>query len=167
MGNGYAITSVVGKKEIMDSVQNTFISSTFWTERAGPLLKTLEIMERERSWEYIELVKYISAKWLEIAESNNLDIKIFGLSSITKYLINTENDFIKYKTLITQEMLKKGYLASNAAYVSFVHNKDLVDEYIDNLNEVFKLIKSCENDDLNIDDLLENSICHSEFTRLN
>ena len=170
MGNGYAITSVVGKKEIMDSVQNTFISSTFWTERAGPsaALKTLEIMKRERSWEYIcELGKYISGKWLEIAESNNLDIKIFGLSSITKYLINTENDFIKYKTLITQEMLKKGYLASNAAYVSFVHNKDLVDEYIDNLNEVFKLIKSCENDDLNIDDLLENSTCHSEFTRLN
>ena len=170
LGNGYAITSVVGKKEIMDSVQNTFISSTFWTERAGPsaALKTLEIMKRERSWEYIcELGKYISGKWLEIAESNNLDIKIFGLSSITKYLINTENDFIKYKTLITQEMLKKGYLASNAAYVSFVHNKDLVDEYIDNLNEVFKLIKSCENDDLNIDDLLENSTCHSEFTRLN
>ena len=170
LGNGYAITSVVGKKEIMDSVQSTFISSTFWTERAGPsaALKTLEIMKRERSWEYIcELGKYINARWLEIAESNNLDIKIFGLSSITKYLINTENDFNKYKTLITQEMLKKGYLASNAAYVSFVHNKDLVDKYIDNLNEVFKLIKSCENDDLNIDDLLENSICHSEFTRLN
>ena len=110
MGNGYAITSVVGKKEIMDSVQNTFISSTFWTERAGPsaALKTLEIMERERSWEYIcELGKYINGKWLEIAKNNNLDIKIFGLSSITKYLINTKNDFIKYKTLITQEMLKK------------------------------------------------------------
>ena len=110
MGNGYAITSVVGKKEIMDSVQNTFISSTFWTERAGPsaALKTLEIMERERSWEYIcELGKYINGKWLEIAKNNNLDIKIFGLSSITKYLINTKNDFLKYKTLITQEMLKK------------------------------------------------------------
>ena len=39
----------------MDAAQSTFISSTFWTERSGPTatLKTLEIMEREKSWEYI------------------------------------------------------------------------------------------------------------------
>ena len=29
LGNGYAITAVVGKKEIMESAQETFISSTF------------------------------------------------------------------------------------------------------------------------------------------
>ena len=110
LGNGYAITSVVGKKEIMDYVQNTFISSTFWTERAGPsaALKTLEIMEREKSWEYIcELGEYINSGWVKAAENNNLDIKVFGLSSITKYILQTNNDFIKYKTLITQEMLRR------------------------------------------------------------
>ena len=170
LGNGYAITSVVGKKEIMDYVQNTFISSTFWTERAGPsaALKTLEIMEREKSWEYIcELGEYINSGWAKAAENNNLDIKIFGLSSITKYILQTNNDFIKYKTLITQEMLKKGYLATNAAYVSFAHDKKLIDEYIENLNEVFLLINKCEQGDLNIDTLLESNVCHSEFTRLN
>merc|ERR1712000_183019 len=36
MGNGYAITSVVGRREIMEAAQSTFISSTFWTERIGP-----------------------------------------------------------------------------------------------------------------------------------
>ena len=37
----------------MDFAQSTFISSTFWTERSGPSagLKTLEIMEREKSGE--------------------------------------------------------------------------------------------------------------------
>ena len=33
MGNGSAISAVVGKEEIMDSAQDTFISSSFWTER--------------------------------------------------------------------------------------------------------------------------------------
>ena len=44
LGNGYAITSVIGKKEIMNCAQDSFISSTFWTERIGPAaaLKTLE-----------------------------------------------------------------------------------------------------------------------------
>ena len=36
LGNGYAITSVVGKSEIMKKSSNSFISSTFWTERIGP-----------------------------------------------------------------------------------------------------------------------------------
>ena len=43
---------ILGKKNIMDSISDTFISSTFWTERAGPAaaLKTLEIMEKRKSW---------------------------------------------------------------------------------------------------------------------
>ena len=55
LGNGYAITSVIGKREVMESAESSFISSTFWTERIGPTaaLKTLEVMEREKSWEYI------------------------------------------------------------------------------------------------------------------
>ena len=80
MGNGYAITAVVGKEEIMNSCQDTFISSTFWTERAGPVaaLKTLDIMERDKSWEYIcTQGEYISKCWREIADKNNLKIKIF------------------------------------------------------------------------------------------
>ena len=53
MGNGYAITSIIGRRKIMDAAQSTFISSTFWTERIGPsaALKTLEVMKRETSWE--------------------------------------------------------------------------------------------------------------------
>tara|TARA_B100000989_G_scaffold124046_1_gene91730 strand:+ start:9884 stop:11938 length:2055 start_codon:yes stop_codon:yes gene_type:complete len=170
MGNGYAITGVVGKKEIMDHVQDTFISSTFWTERAGPTaaLKTLEVMERERSWEYIsELGKYIKDSWKDIAKRNELDIDIFGLSSITKYTLKTKNDFIKYKTLIAQEMLKRGFLATNSVYVSLAHDKKLVDEYIDSLNEVFGMISKCEDTDLDINELLDDEVCHVDFTRLN
>ena len=33
LGNGYAITAVLGTTEVMQAVQSTFISSTFWTER--------------------------------------------------------------------------------------------------------------------------------------
>ena len=55
LGNGYAISACIGKKAFMEAAQQSFISSTFWTERIGPTaaLKTLEIMERERSWEVI------------------------------------------------------------------------------------------------------------------
>ena len=55
LGNGYPITAIVGKKDLMNMKEKTFISSTFWTERIGPVaaLKTLEIMEKINSWEII------------------------------------------------------------------------------------------------------------------
>ena len=55
MGNGYAITAVLGTAEVMQAVQSTFISSTFWTERIGPAaaLATLEEMERVESYKKV------------------------------------------------------------------------------------------------------------------
>ena len=52
LGNGFAITAVIGKKNIMEKAKDTFISSTFWTEKTGSVvaLKTLEIMKKEKSW---------------------------------------------------------------------------------------------------------------------
>ena len=50
-------------------------------------------------------------------------------------------NFLKYKTFITQEMLKKGFLATNSVYVSMLHDKNIIDEYIENLDQIFSLIQ--------------------------
>ena len=51
LGNGYAITAVIGQKSVMDAAQSTFISSTFWTERIGPTaaLATLAAMKKNEA----------------------------------------------------------------------------------------------------------------------
>ena len=78
LGNGYAITAVLGTSEIMKFAEDTFISSTFWTERIGPTaaLKTLEIMESKTSWIKItEMGKKIVQGWHKLAmEIYNLPI---------------------------------------------------------------------------------------------
>jgi glutamate-1-semialdehyde aminotransferase len=55
LGNGYAINAIIGKEEIMRYAEETFISSTFWTERIGPTaaLKTLEEMKKIKSWNIV------------------------------------------------------------------------------------------------------------------
>ena len=52
LGNGFAITSVIGKKSIMQKAGNSFISSTFWTERIGFVagIETLKLMKQKKSW---------------------------------------------------------------------------------------------------------------------
>ena len=169
IANGYALTAVVGKRSIMEAAQNSFISSTFWTERIGPTaaLKTLEVMEKESPWNHIvENGKYITHKWKELASTYNLNIKTFGIPSLTGFSFDSNNS-LKYKTFLTQEMLKKGYLASTLFYSCTAHTKDIINSYIDELAPVIKQISLCENNGSSIDDLLEGPVCHGGFKRLN
>ena len=172
IGNGYALTAVVGKREIMEAAQKTFISSTFWTERIGPTaaLKTLEIMERIKSWDIITAKgNKMRNGWNKVALENNLKINISGIPSLSFYNIDTNNneDFLKYKTFITQEMLKKGFLASNNFYASIAHTELNMEQYFESLNPIFKIIKQCEDGLLDVNTLLEGPICHAGFKRLN
>ena len=168
MGNGYAITAVVGTREVMEYAQSTFISSTFWTERIGPTaaLKTLEVMKRMQSWDIISKKGLIiKERWREIANKNHLDIDISGLSPLPVFTFKSDNR-LAYKTYITQEMLKKGFLASTLIYLSTEHKNEIIDEYIHELDKVFMKIRKCE-DGLDILELLEGPICHNGFSRLN
>ncbi len=169
LGNGYPITAVIGKEEIMKFAEKTFISSTFWTDRIGPAaaLKTLEIMQNEKSWEKItKLGEYLNKKWLKISKENKVQIKVEGLPAISKFTILSKH-FDAYKTFITQEMLKKGILASNSVYLSTYHNKQILDKYLDILNSLFKVISRCERGEETILNKLEGPIAKKPFERLN
>jgi len=169
IGNGYALTAVVGKREVMESAQKTFISSTFWTERIGPTaaLKTLEVMERVSSWKIItEKGIKMQKAWVQISEENNLKIILSGIPALASYTFDY-TDSLKYKTLVTQEMLKYGFLASTSFYASTAHDDQYFDQYFDQLNKVFKQINNCINDNKLINQLLEGPVCHGGFKRLN
>jgi len=168
LGNGYGITATIGRREIMEAAQTTFISSTFWTERIGPTaaLKTLEVMERVKSWETITIAGLnIRQRWQQLADQYALGINHWGLPSLTGFTFQSEKA-LAYKTLITQEMLAKGYLASNSVYVCTEHTPDVIDGYFDALNSIFALIKDCE-EGRDVNSLLKGPICHAGFKRLN
>ena len=169
LGNGYAITAVVGKREIMENAQKTFISSTFWTERIGPAaaLKSLELMEKEKTWEQITSYgKLVQNSWKNISIKNNVDINISGIPALSsfnfKHALNLE-----FKTFLTQEFLKRGFLGSNVFYLSSSHNKEILSRYFECFDEIMFKISKCLNNDLKIYDLLESPICQSGFKRLN
>jgi glutamate-1-semialdehyde 2,1-aminomutase len=168
MGNGYAITATIGRREIMEAAQTSFISSTFWTERIGPTaaLKTLEVMERVRSWELISQVgRDITARWQAMAKAHGLKIGTSGLPALAGFSIAGPNA-LAYKTLIAQEMLAKGFLAGTSVYVCTAHAPDVVDRYFEALDPVFALIAECEGG-RDVNALLKGPICHDGFKRLN
>ncbi len=168
MGNGYAINAVIGRREVMEAAQSSFISSTFWTERIGPVasLKTLEVMEKLKSWEKITTTgNQIRKAWLQLAEKYGLDMELWGLPALSGFTIKSPHA-LAYKTLITQEMLDKGYLAANSVYVCTEHSPDIVEGYFSALDSVFELISSCEAG-RDVTTLLKGPVCHAGFKRLN
>ena len=169
MGNGYSIAAIIGKREIMDYAQNSFISSTFWSERTGPVaaLETLKQMEKIKSWEIITKKGLkIQKTWAEIANRNNLEMQILGIPALSTFSIKSK-EWIKYKTFITQEMLKKKHLAANALFVSTKHDDATLENYFDILDGIFNKISKFENKSLSVDKFIEGPVSQNGFQRLN
>lgn len=169
LGNGYAITGVIGRREVMEVAQSSFISSTFWTERIGPAaaLATLKVMERERSWEQISAIgAEIRAGWIAAAARHGVPVETSGLDALCGFSIVSPRAQA-YKTLITQEMLKRGYLAGDTFYASMAHTEDIRSAYLAQMCEMFALVARCEGEGRDPAELLDGPVAHSGFKRLN
>ena len=167
LGNGYAITSVIGKKEIMAYADNTFISSTFWTERIGPTaaIKTLEIMKETKSWKKITRTgKIIKQNWKDIASQFDLDLKISGIDALCSFTFNhVNNNFLR--TFFIQEMLKEKILASNVVFVSLAHDEKTLENYFNKVKKTFEKITKIIDKDPK--EYLKSRVAKSSFGRLN
>ena len=149
LGNGYAINAIVGRTEVMQAAQDTFISSTFWTERIGPAaaLATLEVMEAEDAPHRInEIGLKVKNLWESIGRDVGLNVITAGVPSIGTYSIDGFDPIVA-KTFITQEMLKLGFIAGNALYASIEHTDEVLEQYQSNMLQVFKQISACTNTD--------------------
>ena len=168
MGSGFAISAVVGRHEVMNEAQNTFISSTFWTERVGfvAALKTIDILTRDKLWEHlIRIGNRIGEGWLRLAKKHDLKLHITDFKPLItmKFEYGDLNDSIL--TLFTQEMLKRGYLAASSVYVSSAHTDIIVDEYHDHADEVFGIISEGIRSNT-VSERLESRIRSDSFSRL-
>ena len=147
IGNGYAITTVLGKKRIMQKANQSFISSTFWSERSGPTaaLETIKFMEKNKTWETVKNQgKKVKLIWNKIAKKHGIKIKIFGIDSICSFNFdNNQNNY--FKSFLTYQMLKLGFLASNSVMISICHNNAILKKYESALDKVFKMISEINN----------------------
>jgi len=151
----------------MEHAQDTFISSTFWTERIGSAaaLAAIAAMRDEDAPARIDAIgRSVTERWHEIADRAGVAIEVSGLPALATITFHSP-EHLAYKTLIAQEMLKRGYLATTSLYASIVHDASVLDTYLDDLAGVFELIKACE-DGTPISSLLEGPVCQAGFSRL-
>jgi glutamate-1-semialdehyde aminotransferase len=167
LGNGYPISAVIGRREIMDNAQDTFISSTLWTERIGfsAGLATLKKMEKyDVQRRIIYYGERITSGWKRIAEKHGLEIKVGGIPSLC-HLSFEYNDPLEVQTLYAQEMLEKGYLVGAAIATTYAYTDKIIDQFISDSDVVFGTIKEAV-DSGNVRQYLKGDVIDFGFKRL-
>lgn len=143
MSNGYAMAAVIGREDVMQAAQDTFISSTNWTERIGPaaaLATIAKYRRRDVAAHIMAVGRRMMDGWNAAAARAGLALEASGLSSLAHFTLDYE-DAPALNTLFTQIMLERGYLGWHQFKPSFAHDEEAVDTYLAACDEVFPVIK--------------------------
>lgn len=143
MGGGFAISAVVGKKKIMDFAQNTFISSSMWTERVGFVagLNSIKIFKQLKLWKKINKIGFkIKKNWQIIAKKTGINIKVNEVNALIsfKFLYGDKNLLIE--TIFISKMLEYGFLASTSVYPCLAHTDIILNKYFKNVEKTFRFL---------------------------
>jgi glutamate-1-semialdehyde 2,1-aminomutase len=169
LANGFPHAAIIGKREVMDSAQASFISSTMWTERTGlaAALATIRKFQHENVAARLAAVgQYVKAGWKRLADKHGLKVDVMGIDPLATFHFEHGEESQAMHTLFTQEMLKQGYLASKHVYACLKHDDQVLDSYMSNVDKVFGLIAQAV-DNGGAAQSLEGPIAHTKFKRLN
>lgn len=168
LGNGHPIGAILGTKKAMDGANTSFISSTYWTESVGPVaaLATLKKMKETNVATHVNQVGDTIVKlWNRYSGKHNVPIDSGnGYSALAHFAFVHENPNL-LKTLFTQLMLEKGFLASTVVYPTLAHDEKVLALYEQALDEVFRRIAEILHSGT-LADSLKGPQAHTGFTRL-
>ena len=167
ISNGFPMAAVIGTEDVMQAAQESFISSTYWTERIGPVAALATIRKHRRcdvSKRLVDVGKQIQSGWRREADRTGLALTVSGIAPLGHFSFNYPNAE-EIRTLFTQLMLSEGILATNAFYATYVHQPHHVEGYLKAVGESFGYIaKAIERGE--VERLLGGPVAHSGFRRL-
>ena len=167
MSNGYPMAAVIGTRTVMDAAQNSFISSTYWTERVGPAAALATIKKHISVNLPLHLIaagSRIQEGWRKAAATVGLNIKVSGIPPLSTFVLD-QDEPAPLMTLFAQEMLARGYLAGGQVYTMLAHTDDLIDAYLENVGEVFGFMAAAVQAG-DIDERLNGPVKYDQFHRL-
>jgi glutamate-1-semialdehyde 2,1-aminomutase len=139
LSNGFAMAAVVGRRSVMEAVQRTFISSAYFTERVGPAaaLATVSKFRRIEAGKTLARIgTVVQEGWKRAAEQSGLPISVTGIPPLASFAFE-DADAAALVTLFIQEMLGRGFLASDRFYPTVRHEDTQVAAYLDAVDSAF------------------------------
>jgi len=168
IGNGHPMAAVIGRSETMQAAQESFISSTYWTESVGPVaaLATLKVMQQTDVSGYVtEIGEQVRSGLEKLATDTGAPLRVGGFAPLMKlYFEHPQGS--ELMTLFTVKMLEHGFLAGGGFYPTLAHRQDHVAAFLKAAQEVL-----CELADVITRDKIAQTLItpvkHGGFARLN
>jgi glutamate-1-semialdehyde 2,1-aminomutase len=167
LGNGHPIAAVIGKAATMQAAQETFISSTYWTDGVGPAA-ALAFIDVCREVDVAGHVRQIGERFRaacrQLAKKHALPLAIGGYPALTTIGFDHPQN-AALVTLFTVRMLERGFLVGGAFYPTLAHQNEHVDAFAAAADPVFlELAQAIEHND--IERRIGGPVKHSGFARL-
>jgi glutamate-1-semialdehyde 2,1-aminomutase len=167
MSNGYPMSAIIGRESVMQAAQQTFISSTYWTERIGPTAALATIKKHRDSnvsQHLNEIGQLVQDGWTAAAKNAGVNVSVGGVPPLSHMEFAYANGQV-VRTLFTQLMLERGYLATNSFYATFAHQSEHVSDYLTAVGEAFSIIADSLKSD-SLETMLKGPVAHAGFQRL-
>lgn len=167
LGNGFPISAVIGKDHIMQAAEDSFISSTNWSERTGPAAALAMIKKYRKNnvaEHLISVGKMVQDGWQAAGQKAGLEITVGGIYPLSHFVFNDEAALV-IKAYFIQSMLEKGFLASTLFYSMYAHQPSHVEKYLHAAEAAFKEISSFQAKG-NLEKQLKGAPARSGFKRL-
>ncbi len=148
MSNGLPCGAIVGRNAVMDAANDSFISSSYWTDGIGPAaaLACLSKMRREGVQQHVwRLGERLQAGLREIAARHpSLELKIGGMPCSPSVAFQLSDASAAAKALMIRRMLERGYLMSSQLYVMSPHTDALLSGMLSALDESLAAVSSIQ-----------------------
>ena len=153
MGNGFPISCVVGRRDVMKIFEEIFFSFTFAGEVASmaAAMKVLDILERTDALERIEangrtLQDCVNAMAKEAGLVNRVRAVGRPQWSLLKFSDSSGADSPLMKSLFQQEAVKRGVLILATHNLSAAHDEPAIHQTLEVYGEVFKTLAAWADD---------------------
>lgn len=160
LANGYPVSAVAGKKEIMKLMEDIFFSFTFGGETLS-LAASLTVLQKLKNEPVVATLQKIGQELINklnaLIDKHKLE-HIFGIVGLPVWSFFTIKDTEKYtiwqlKTLYMQEMLANGFLIYGTHNISYSHTSKHIDRLMQAYEKYFLIVKEIEANN-NIDEYL-------------
>ncbi|QDU11165.1 aminotransferase class III-fold pyridoxal phosphate-dependent enzyme [Gimesia aquarii] len=167
LGNGFPIGAIIGTQAVMQAAQESFISSTFWTEGVGPAA-AVACVKKQMEFDIPAHLAHIGSLaiegWEKLGCKHKVPVNTGGHPAMA-VLTFDHPEAAALTTLMTARMLNHGFLAGGAFNASLAHEPRHVEAYLAALDEVFAELATAIQDG-EIRKRIGGPVKHTGFARL-
>ncbi len=174
MSNGIPVSAITGKKKYMKYLESTFFSFTYGGDCVGLAAAKACINKLEKK----NVIDHLYKVGRKLKNGMNNIIEMHGLSELLECsgypcrTVMTIKNYKKYskplivKTLIQQELMKRGVLWSQYHSMSYSHKNSHIETSLNAFEDSFKILKKIVMNNKNIENYLHGKPCETVFTRV-